>query len=112
METCINALNIWLATNQLKLNCKKTEFIVFQSRFSDVAPTFPTLNVGGEPIHISSTVRNLGAYFDHTMTLEHHVTNLCRSANWQLRKISRMRKYLDNKSCEILVHAHHYADDT
>ncbi|KAJ8045610.1 hypothetical protein HOLleu_08649 [Holothuria leucospilota] len=39
------------------------------------------------------------------MTLEHHVTNLCRSANCQLRKISQMRKYLDSKSCEILVHA-------
>ena len=105
MEICIDAVSTWLTNNQLKLNCDKTEFVVFRSRFSNVTPTFPTLNVGGEQIHISSTVRNLGAYFDQTMTLDHHVTNLCRSANWQLRKISRLRKYLDNKSCEILVHA-------
>ncbi|PIK52476.1 hypothetical protein BSL78_10634 [Apostichopus japonicus] len=105
METCISAVNTWLTTNQLKLNCDKTEFIVFRSRFSEVTPNFPPLTVGKDSINISSTVRNLGAYFDQTMSLENHVTNLCRSANWQLRKISLMRNYLDNKTCEILVHA-------
>ncbi|PIK35351.1 hypothetical protein BSL78_27825 [Apostichopus japonicus] len=99
METCISAVNTWLTTNQLKLNCDKTEFIVFRSRFSEVTPNFPPLTVGKDSINISSTVRNLGAYFDQTMSLENHVTNLCRSANWQLRKISLMRNYLDNKTC-------------
>ncbi|KAJ8022384.1 hypothetical protein HOLleu_37264 [Holothuria leucospilota] len=34
-----------------------------------------------------------------------HVETFCRSANWQLRNISLLRKYLDDKTCEMLVHA-------
>ena len=105
METCISAVNNWLTTNQLKLNCGKTKFTVFRSRFSDITTVFPPLNVGNDSITISSFVRNLGAYFDQTMSLDKHVFNFCRSANWKLRKISLMRSYLDNKTCEILVHA-------
>ena len=66
METCISAVNNWLTTNQLKLNCGKTKFIVFRSRFSEVTTAFPTLTVGNDSITISSFVRNLGAYFDQT----------------------------------------------
>ena len=105
METCIADVNKWLTTHQLKLNCDKTEFIVFHSRFSNITPVFPSLSVGSDTVNISTTVRDLGAFFDRTMSLEHHVLTLCRSANWQLRRISRLRKYLDNKTCEILVHA-------
>lgn len=43
METCISAVNNWLTTNQLKLHCDKTEFIVFRSHFSEVTLNFPPL---------------------------------------------------------------------
>ena len=64
----------------LERGVRETKLAVFRSHFLNVTPTFHTLNVGGEQIHISSTVRNLGAYFDQTMTLDHHVTNLCWSS--------------------------------
>ena len=50
-------------------------------------------------------VRILCAYFDQHLSMESHINHLCRSANWQLRNISLLRNYLDDKTCEILIHA-------
>ena len=39
------------------------------------------------------------------MQLKSHVKNICRSASFGIYKIGRLRKYLDKKSTERLVHA-------
>ena len=105
MEACISDVNKWLTIHQLKLNCDKTECIVFRSKFLSANPDFPPLAVGDDLIYASNNVRNLGAYFDQNLTMDKHVDTFCRSANWQLRNISLLRKYLDDKTCEMLVHA-------
>lgn len=105
MEACICDVNKWLTIHQLKLNCDKTECIVFRSKFSTTNPIFPPIVVGDDLIYASENVKNLGAVFDQNLTMDKHVETFCRSANWQLRNISLLRKYLDDKTCEMLVHA-------
>ncbi|KAJ8034837.1 hypothetical protein HOLleu_21844 [Holothuria leucospilota] len=68
-------------------------------------PIFPPIVVGDDLIYASENVKNLGAVFDQNLTMDKHVETFCRSANWQLRNISLLRKYLDDKTCEMLVHA-------
>ena len=105
MEACICDVNKWLTIHQLKLNCDKTECIVFRSKFLAANPDFPPLTVGNDLIYVSNNVKNLGAFFDQNLTMDKHVDTFCRSANWQLRNIGLLRKYLDDKTCEMLVHA-------
>ena len=39
------------------------------------------------------------------MSMRPHVNNVCKSAFYHLRTISRIRKYLSTKTTEILIHA-------
>ena len=51
----------------------------------------------------ADSVRNLGMILDSHLTLELHVKKVCRSANYQLHRISRVRKCFDDATCAILV---------
>ena len=39
-----------------------------------------------------------------TMTITEHVTQLCRSINWQIRNIYRFRSFIDFETCHRIVH--------
>jgi hypothetical protein len=53
----------------------------------------------------TDTVRNLGVLFDKSIDLKQHITATCKSANYHLYNIGRLRKYLTKEACETLVHA-------
>ena len=90
---------------KLKLNIGKTDFIVFRSKFTKTEVQIPIISVGGHHIKVSDRIRNLGAFFDNTLSWDYHVSKTCAAANMQLRNISYIRKFLDQKSAEILIHA-------
>ena len=62
-----------------------------------------TLNLDGNEIPSSPSIRNLGVIFDYSMTMAEHITNLSRSINWQLRNLNRIRKFLDTDTCHNIV---------
>ena len=104
MEACIQDIRHWMAVNFLKLNDDKTEVIILHSRYQ-ASPTFTSINIGQESITPSNSVRNIGVLFDSNMTLQPHINAMTSSMFNQIRKIGTIRKYLDRKSTEILVHA-------
>ena len=53
----------------------------------------------------SNDVRNLGSYIDKHMSMERHIKIKCQFAYAQLYNISKIRKYLDDSSAHILIHA-------
>ena len=52
----------------------------------------------------SSSVRNLGMWFDSSLTMSEHITELFAFAFFYTYNISRIRKYLSRDSAETLVH--------
>ena len=42
---------------------------------------------------------------DNCVCMEQHVKKVCREANYHLRNISKIRKYLTQDSAQILIHA-------
>ena len=53
----------------------------------------------------SDVVLNIGAHIYKHLNLDKHVTNVCKGAWMHLRNIGKLRPFLDNSSCEKLVHA-------
>ena len=51
----------------------------------------------------STSVRNLGVVFDRQMCMSAHITQLCKSVNWLIRNITRIRPYLDFNTCQNTV---------
>ena len=64
-----------------------------------------SVSVGASTISPSSEARNLGVTFDSELRLTQHVNNICRLAALAVYKIGQIRKYLDMKTTERLVHA-------
>ena len=64
-----------------------------------------TLGVGSKIITPSDSVRNLGIVFENSMTMTAQITSLCTSLNYQMRNISRIRRYLDKDTCHLIVRA-------
>ena len=62
-----------------------------------------TLLLGDTEIYPSFSIRNLGVIFDQHMTMSEHVTQLCRSINWQIRNIYRFRRFIDFETCHRIV---------
>ena len=51
------------------------------------------------------SVRNLGVQVDAKMTMESHVTAVCKSAMFHLRNTSGIRRYLTAAATEQVIHA-------
>jgi hypothetical protein len=104
LEACISDIKTWAVKNGLQLNDDKTEILHFSSRFVDSEP-LPPVRIGNSYISPSSEARNLGVTFDSHLGPKTHVSNICRSGWAFIHMLGRIRKYLDNNSTELLVHA-------
>ena len=101
LENCIFDMCDWMRRNALKLNEDKTEFVIFNTKnnLSDNQ----CLVVGKDKIEVSDYVKILGITFDNRMTLQKHITNICRSVNMHIRKINSIRRYLSHTAVRTLV---------
>ena len=103
LEACVDDISKWMYANKLKLNNSKTEVIDICASWRTA--TIPSLRIVSDQITPSSTARNLGVIFASDLKLDQHVSQLCRASTNSIRKIGRIRKYLDKQSAEKLVHA-------
>jgi hypothetical protein len=106
INACISDLMEWFHENSLSVNNRKTEFIIFGSKnqIATLQPVF-SIQVGGETIRPSSSVRDLGVQLDQHMKLTEHIDSTCKTAFAHMRNISRIRRSLDKSTCAMLVHA-------
>ena len=84
-----------MSQNKLKLNADKTEVLVLGTRKQQAKISVPSISVNGEIYKIlNMPVGNLGSVFDPNMSMAAHVSKAFKSANYQLRNIGRIKKYL------------------
>ena len=105
MSTCIDSIKAWMHDNYLKLNDSKTEFFVATSPYFKRTMSPVALRVGDAYISPSDTIRNLGVMFDSTMSMSAQVKSLCNSLTYQLRNITRLRRFLDFDTCHLIIRA-------
>ena len=106
MENCLQDIRNWMITDRLMINDEKTEFMLIGTKAQLAKVKTITLTIGESVILPSKEpIRNLGAWFDHTFNLNHHINKTCRSAFYHLHNIKRIRKYLSIESTEKLIHA-------
>jgi hypothetical protein len=85
--------------NLIKFNESKTDALVVHSKSSWCKPAALPLIVGESSILPSDSVLNLGFIVDE------HLTNICRTSFYQLRRIAKIRKFLSRPAAAQLVSA-------
>lgn len=104
VSKCVSDIRTWMINNKLKINDDKTEFLFIKSPRKDTGSDLE-IKVGDEMIKPSNDCRNLGVMFQSDMSMEIHIKNICKSALFQLRNISKIRMMLTNTATAQLVHA-------
>ena len=101
MNTCHTSG--WMYSNKLKLNAEKTEVlpVASTSRLSSVGRD--SVDIGGKRIPFRSSVRNLGVHLDQTLSMQQHISSVCRAAYLELRRLASIRPYLTQSATAQLV---------
>jgi hypothetical protein len=105
IETCVREIDSWMVSNKLKLTGDKTELLVIHARHRTCPPIDHIDNVSNFKIQPSDTASNIGVTFDRHMSLDQHVTNICKTCFFYLRKITKIRDCLSTAGTETLVHS-------
>ena len=106
LNSCLADIRTWMLKNKLKINDDKTEFLLIGSRhIHKNINTSHALTVGDSSITTSAFARNLGVMFDNQLTMEKHISSVCRATHLQLRNIGSIRHVLTESSAAQLVHS-------
>jgi len=105
LSTCISKINNWMYQNKLQLNQEKTEFMIIAT--PRVLSTLPDiqLKLGDIYVHASTSVKNLGVVFDSTMSMTDQVSAVCKSVNFHIRNLWRIRRFITQEACHHAVRA-------
>ena len=95
MEQCLVQLHHWFCVNGLALNPVKSEAIWFSIRQRSASSTpVSSVNIEGSIITTSNTVKTLGVTLDSHLSLDQHVSSVCKSAFFHLRALHHIRSVL------------------
>uniref|UniRef100_A0A8C6NT99 Reverse transcriptase domain-containing protein n=1 Tax=Nothobranchius furzeri TaxID=105023 RepID=A0A8C6NT99_NOTFU len=101
LAACMADVKGWLAFIFLKLNEKKSEFIVFD----------PHNHHGSHPVcdlltlYPKQCVTSLGVKLDAGLTMAPQINSVVRSCFYQLRRLTHLRQILKRRHLESVIHA-------
>ena len=105
LESCIHDVRKWMNDCYLKLNDDKTEFLLLGSRQQLSKIVITHIHIGYVHIAPSDKARNLGVIFDTSMSLDAHISKCVKAANYHLRNLRAIRKFLTPQTTQQLIHA-------
>uniref|UniRef100_A0A672G6V9 Reverse transcriptase domain-containing protein n=1 Tax=Salarias fasciatus TaxID=181472 RepID=A0A672G6V9_SALFA len=99
---CISSIKTWLSENCLQLNSEKTESLI-------IAPEqkipFIKSHLGSLGPSVQSSIRNLGVWFDQSLSLDNHSRLLVKNCFYHLRNIAKLKPVLSGTDLELVIHA-------
>ncbi len=101
IEICTTDICSWMSTNSLQLNQDKTELILFNVNDTNKY----SMQVGDSIVKPTECVTILGVIFDSDLNLQRQITNTCKSAYSNIRRINFIRPYLTDSAVRTLVQA-------
>lgn len=88
LQACFDEIMSWTASNRLALNTTKTDLLWIRGSRRCLPPyCAQSLSLGGCSVFPSDSVRNLGIYFDSTLSFSSHISRLLSVCFYQLRCI-------------------------
>ena len=89
---------------KLKINDAKTEFIIFRSPLLRTDLSSVSISVGDSQILSSSKARDVGVVCDECLSLDAHISAICKSTHFHLRNLGRVRNLITTDAAAQLIH--------
>ena len=94
----------WLRINSLQTNPGKFQFMILGKKKRNLVKLIINTTETGE----SRKIVLLGITIDNLLIFIEHIDNLCRTANYKLHVLRRIRKYLSLEKAKLLCNAFIY----
>ena len=98
----------WFKENMMIVNPDIFQFMILDKK--DKNNTSSELNICGNKIKTSESVKLLGIGIDNHLKFDNHVSNLCKQASMQLNFISCLKQYTGRKEIEVLINSFIYSN--
>ena len=105
VQSCVRDIDRWMSCNKLKLKRDKTELLIISSKYRPL-PSLDNILVSDHHVNWSNKAWNIGVAFSETLSLDKHVSSVCKSALFNLWSIAKIRMYLTSESTKPSVHAY------
>ena len=105
VQQCVNAVRQWMTRKSLKMNDSKTEVIVISSKPMRTKFDCPHVIIGETSVQTNDAAKLLGVWFDRHLSMEENIRSICKTIQFHLYNIGRIRKYLCQDSTEQIIHA-------
>jgi hypothetical protein len=92
-----------MTENKLQLNSSKTEALLVGTKSKLSTVSADSLPLQDTSISLSSEAKNLGVILDNTLSIQKHISSVCRTCYFQLRRIASVRNYLTTDAAAKLV---------
>lgn len=94
MNTILGDIATWSEQHGLKLNPTKTQTMLIASpdtRKHIITQNLTPLSLLGSQIKFSDTVKNLGVFFDTTLSWDKHISSICQKVYGSLNNLNKFR---------------------
>eukprot|EP00111_Clytia_hemisphaerica_P010509 TCONS_00030707-protein len=94
----------WLRANEISLNTKKTEIIIFQRKGKQINKSL-NFRLSGQKLKLSRKVKYLGIIIDEYLLWDDQMNELCKKLSKAVGILSKMRYFLSYKTLLNLYYA-------
>ena len=100
VQSSIDKINEWMCENRLKLNVKKSNYIIidFSGRKTDEIQ----LKFGDNYLEKVKTTKILGLIIDERISFKSHIDSVCNKLSSRIGLLSRISYYLPSKTLNII----------
>jgi hypothetical protein len=101
LKACLSDISAWMSSNLLKLNQDKTELIVFapKNRVKQMS------DFNGTILSDPNCAKNLGVFFDKTLSMAQQFSAIAKSCYHQIRNIGHIISYITENAYKTLVYS-------
>ena len=103
VNDCFRALHSWFVINGLSLNPNKSEATILGTsarQRREVCISQITLNDAHIPV--ATSVKSLGVVIDNTLSLNQHVSSMCKAAGYHIKALRCIRKFIDEDMAKMM----------
>ena len=104
-RSCVAEMRTWMASNRLRLNDSKTEFLTMSAPWHREAVEVSSLVLGSSGVACVLSARNLGVLMDQYFSMDDHMQRIYQAAIVQFVNIADIRCWVNLTLAETLIHA-------
>jgi len=98
LTTCLHALQSWFCVNGMALNPDKSDVILLGTRQrSRTFASVRSVDVAGCSGLLSDNIKILGVTLDCHLSLDKHISSICKSAYYHIRSFRHIRSAITNE---------------